>query len=171
MKNGVIKKIILDSSPKEIEEIIEFCKETLSKKINIKDVLKEKFDDPRYSNCYMIMLAGIYDYVDCKGIGDFNFLDVYEYENILSEVYEKSDNKFERIYSSFDDFEKIDLFIQIAKTEGHLAAEEFMHKIINSKGWPMNHDELENSDGGFDVIWIYNKNTDEIYIESFDNSN
>ena len=115
------------------------------------------------------MLAGIYNFVDDKEVCDFDFTEADEYEHILYEMYERSDNNYQRAYATFNDFAKADLYMQILAEEGEIAASEFMQQIIESKGWPMTHAELEHSDGGFDVIWVYDKNTNEVYVDSYDN--
>lgn len=169
MINNTVQKIINESSYEEIKEIIKFCQNILSRKFDMKDILRSKFEDPRYVNCSMIMLGGIYNFVDDKEIWDFDFTDVNEYERMLYEVYEKSSNNYKRSYASFDVFEKADLYMQILFKEGENIAVSFMKMIKESKGWPVTHAELEHSDGGFDVLWIYNKNTNEIYIDDIDN--
>ena len=40
---------------------------------------------------------------------------------------------------------------------------------MSTREYPVTHSELEYSDGGFAVIWIYNNNTKEIYTDEFDN--
>ena len=168
MINSNIIKLINNSSSTEIEEIIECCQEALNKKPKLKQILKEKFDDPRYWKCHFLMLGGIYNFIDDKEVCDYEFIEMYEYEDVLCRLYEESDNKYCRSYSTVNDFIDADLIMSIKNIEGEQAAINFVEEIMSSREYPVTYSELEYSDGGFAVIWIYNNNTKEIYTDEFD---
>ena len=114
------------------------------------------------------MLGGIYNFTDDKEVCDYCFTDIYEYEDILCRLYEESDNKYNRSYATVNDFIDADLIIAIENIEGVQAAKDFVEEIMSTREYPVTHSELEYSDGGFAVIWIYNNNTKEIYTDGFD---
>lgn len=169
MIDSKIIKIINNSSSAEIEEIIDYCQEALNKKPQLKNLLQEKFEDPRYSNCHFLMLGGIYNFSDDKEVCDYCFTDMYEYEDILQRLYENSENKYNRSYATINDFADADLILSIENIEGAQVAKDFVEEIMSTREYPVTHSELECSDGGFAVIWIYNNNTKEIYTDEFDN--
>ena len=168
MIDSKIVKIINNSSSTEIEEIIDYCQEALNKKPQLKNILQEKFEDPRYSKCHFLMLGGIYNFTDDKDIRDYCFTDLYEYEDVLQRLYENSDNKYNRSYATINDFIDADLILTIENIEGTQAAKDFVEEIMSTREYPVTHSELEYSDGGFSVIWVYNNNSKETYTDEFD---
>ena len=168
MIDSKIVKIINNSSSTEIEEIIDYCQEALNKKPQLKNILQEKFEDPRYSKCHFLMLGGIYNFIDDKEIRDYCFTDLYEYEDVLCSLYDESSNKYNRSYPTVNDFVDADLIMTIENIEGEQAAINFVEEIMSTREYPVTHSELEHSDGGFGIIWMYNNNTKEIYTDDFE---
>lgn len=164
--NNNLQNILDKLEAKELQEVIDYCKNKLQNTDSIKDyvftIMNKYKKKANIKNCKYVMLGGVYKYDNY--IGDMCFHDECEYDNLLNKIYE---DNFKSKYK-WDEFCAIDFTMQLYEFMCDEDVKEIYNKLKKCNGYPCQREELMDSDNGFGVVWCYDIDNDKIITFDID---